>query len=189
MLETGPPRVEPAPTGGVAGTVMGASRRDLLLAPLLAALPQLLTMADAAAAPDPAKTIVVPAKAIAFEPQLGQPPGRNEEAHLFSKPSDPGLYLTLVRWFPGWMSAPHHYATDRLCVVLSGTWWVTSGEVFDPGSTVPVTAGGFVHRVAGTNHYDGVKANGTEPAVIAICGMGPITFTPVNPSDPKVRRV
>jgi len=30
---------------------------------------------------------------------------------------EPGLYLTLVRWWPGYMSAPHTYVTDRLCVV------------------------------------------------------------------------
>ena len=182
MIRTGTDRVE-------RGDPTAANRRDLLLAPLLAALPQLLLAGAAGAAPDPKQTIVVPARDITFEPQLGQPPGRNEEAHLFSKPADPGLYLTLVKWFPGWMSAPHHYATDRLCVVVSGTWWVTSGAVFDPSTTMPVTAGGFVHRLANTAHYDGVRADGTEPAVIAICGMGPITFTPVNPSDPQVRRV
>ena len=35
-------------------------RRSLLLAPLLSVLPQLLTAASARAAPDPAKTIIVP---------------------------------------------------------------------------------------------------------------------------------
>ena len=87
------------------------------------------------------------------------------------------------------MSAPHWYEADRLCVVVSGTWWVTSGELFDPATTVPVPAGSFVRRVARTRHYDGVQASGTEPAVIAICGMGPITFHAVDPSEPNVRKV
>ena len=166
-----------------------ASRRDLLLAPLLAALPQMLTMADAQGAPDPTKTIIVPGERIVFEAAPGAPPKSNEEAHLVSKTSDPGLYLTLIKWYPGWMSAPHFYETDRLCVVVSGTWWVTSGDVFDPATTVPVPAGSFVRRVARTSHYDGVKAGEPEPAVIAICGMGPITFHPVDPTAPKVRKV
>lgn len=72
------------------------------------------------------------------------------------------------------MSAPHVDGTDRLCVVVSGTWWVTSGDIFDPGSTVPVSAGSFVHRVARTSPCDGVK---------------PITFHPVDPSQPDVRKV
>jgi hypothetical protein len=167
----------------------GASRRDLLIAPLLAALPQLLLAGGAAAAPDPTKTIIVPPKDIKFEPALNAPPQSIEEAHLFSKSSEPGIYLNLTKWYPGWMSAPHYYETDRLCVVVSGTWWVTSGDTFDPNSTVPVEAGSFVHRIARTSHYDGVKAGEKEPVVIAICGMGPITFHPVDPSKPKVRKV
>jgi hypothetical protein len=47
------------------------------------------------------------------------------------------------------MSAPHWYETDRYCVVVSGTWWVTSGEKFDP-ENVPAPAGSFVRRVART---------------------------------------
>lgn len=167
----------------------GASRRDLMLAPLLAALPQLLAALPTEAAPDPTKTIVVPQTKIDFKPALGAPPKSIEEAHLFSKSADPGIYLNLTKWYPGWMSAPHWYETDRLCVVVSGTWWVTSGDDFDPDSTVPVPAGSFVHRIARTSHYDGVKADGTEPVVIAICGIGPITFHAVDPSKPKVRKV
>jgi hypothetical protein len=34
-------------------------------------------------------------------------------------------------------------------------------------------AGGFVHRVARTPHYDGVIRSHNEPAVIALCGIGP----------------
>jgi hypothetical protein len=50
----------------------------------------------------------------------------------------PGPYLVLMKWNPGYMSAPHSYATDRLSLVLSGTWWVNSGADFDPNNTVPV---------------------------------------------------
>ena len=67
--------------------------------------------------------------------------------------TEPGLYLTLVRWWPGYMSAPHTYVSDRLCVVVSGTWWCNSGDDFDPASCVPVPAGRLVRRVAGTPHY------------------------------------
>ena len=166
------------------------SRRDLLAAtPFLAALPQLVLAASGAqAAPDPTKTIVLPPKDIVFKPSLGAPPKSIEVAELFSHSSQPGIYLNLTRWYPGWMSAPHYYATDRLCVVVSGTWWVTSGDTFDPNSTVPVKPGSFVHRVARTSHYDGVKSGEPEPVTIAICGMGPIEFTAVDPSKPKVLR-
>ena len=88
------------------------------------------------------------------------------------------------------MSAPHHYTSDRLCVVVvSGTWWCNSGADFDPGACVPVSAGSFVRRVAGTPHYDGVIRGHPEPAVIAICGIGPVNYALNDPSQPPVRRV
>ena len=174
----------------IADHLDGLNRRHLLAAsPFVAALPQLLFAAVAEASPDPSQTIVVPPKAIEFKPHIGGPPRSVESATLFSDSSKPGIYYNLTRWHPGWMSAPHWYETDRLCVVVSGTWWVTSGDIFDPSSTVPVGPGGFVRRVAMTRHYDGVKADGTEPAEIAICGMGPITLHAVNPSEPSVRKV
>jgi hypothetical protein len=87
------------------------------------------------------------------------------------------------------MSAPHSYTSDRLCVVVSGTWWCNSGADFDPTACVPVEAGSFVHRVARTPHYDGVVRGHPVPAVIAICGIGPVNFALSDPSQPGTRRV
>jgi hypothetical protein len=86
-------------------------------------------------------------------------------------------------------SAPHSYATDRLSLVLSGTWWVNSGTDFDPANAVPVPACGFVRRVARTPHYDGVKADAKEPAVIGIFGMAPVNLKLVDPSKPAWRHL
>ena len=158
------------------------TRRDLLLTPLLAAL---LGSTAEAATLDPAMTIVQQGGEIKWEIGLDRPPHTVEYANLFGKSSESGLYLNLTRWYPGNMSAPHWYETDRLCVVVSGTWWVASGEKFDPENTVPVQAGGFVRRVAHTPHYDGCKKTDKEPAVIAICGVGPIKFHKVDESQPS----
>jgi hypothetical protein len=43
--------------------------------------------------------------------------------------------------------------------------------------------------VANTPHYDGVVANGSEPAVIAICGEGPVKLTYIDPDQPGWRKV
>ena len=106
---------------------------------------------------------------------------------LAGDPTAAGLYFALVRWWPGYMSAPHTYTSDRLCVVVSGTWWCNSGGDFDPGACVPAPAGSFVRRVAGTPHYDGVIKGHPEPATIAICGIGPINYRAVDPALPGVR--
>jgi len=106
---------------------------------------------------------------------------------VFGGTDRPGQYVVLIKWYPGYMSAPHAYVTDRLCFVLSGTWWVNSGENFEPDATVPVRAGGFVRRVAHTPHYDGVKKDDKEPAVIGIFGEAPINVTWLDPIKPLVR--
>ena len=166
-----------------------ATRRDLLIAPLLTALPLALAAGRAGAAPDPAMTIVKLPEQLTWVKTPDFPDNSVEQAPLWSKTSEPGLYYTLVKWHPGYMSAPHWYESDRYCVVVSGTWWVASGDKFDPESTVAAPAGTFVRRVATTPHYDGVKADGKEPAVIAICGIGPITFHNSEPGTPGWRKV
>jgi hypothetical protein len=74
-------------------------------------------------------------------------------------------------------------------MVLSGTWWCNSGNDFAPASCVPAPAGSFVRRVAGTPHYDGVIRSHNEPAIIAICGIGPVNYKLVDPSKPGWRAV
>jgi hypothetical protein len=58
-----------------------------------------------------------------------------------------------------------------------------------PENTVPIPAGGFVRRVARTPHYDGVKRDAKEPAVIALFGIAPVEFALVDPSKPAWRTV
>ena len=119
----------------------------------------------------------------------GAPAQSVETVPVFGATDKPGLYVVLIKWHPGFMSAPHTYVTDRLCFVISGTWWVNSGENFEPENTLPVPAGGFVRRVAHTPHYDGVRKGGNEPAVIGIFGQAPIEFKLVDPTKPRVRAV
>ena len=163
-------------------------RRELLLASLAASLPMAL-LSSAAAAPNPAMTIVKSPGELVWNKSPGYPDRSVERAALWSNISEPGLYYTLVKWYPGYMSAPHWYEEDRYCVVVSGTWWVASGDKFDPADTVPATTGTFIRRVARTPHYDGVIADGKEPAIIAICGLGPITFHNTDPTTPGWRKV
>ena len=166
-----------------------ATRRDLLLVPLLAALPMALAGSAAASPLNPEQTIIRTPDQLAWVPNKGYPARSVEMCLLTGDLNAPGLYYTLIRWWPGYMSAPHTYTTDRFCVVVSGTWWCNSGADFDPASCVPVPAGSFVRRVAGTPHYDGVIRAHDEPVIIAICGMGPVNYKLVDPSQPGWRKV
>jgi hypothetical protein len=168
---------------------LAASRRGLILAPFLAALPASL-ISDPAQAIDPNETQVTLPDQYQWKPGLpGAPAGSVETVPVFGSTDKPGQYVVLIKWHPGFMSAPHTYVTDRLCFVISGTWWVNSGASFEPDATVPVPAGGFVRRVAHTPHYDGVKKGAAAPAVIGIFGQAPIDFKLVDPGKPPWREV
>jgi len=101
--------------------------------------------------------------------------GTNESAVLFGDPSQPGPYVVRLKWLPGNMSRPHFHPNDRFFVVLSGTWWMGTGETFDPEATVPAPAGSYVIHYGTKVHYDGAK---TEETIIQVWGMGPATSTP-----------
>ena len=130
------------------------------------------------ASPAPAADIdrnIADFKTPAEIPWRKNPAGTNEGAVLFGDPSKPGPYVARVKWLPGNMSRPHFHPNDRFFVVISGTWWVGTGPVFDPNNTVPVPAGSYVIHYGNQIHYDGAK---DEECVIQVWGMGPATSTP-----------
>ena len=173
-----------------AGGCARASRRDLLVASLVAAAPLIMRGTPARAGQiDPAETAITLPDAIKWSEWSDGPPHSGEMATLYGGLNKPGPNLVLMKCNPGYMSAPHSYATDRLSLVLSGTWWVNSGADFDPENTVPVPAGSFVRRVARTPHYDGVRRDAKQPAVIALFGIAPVEFELVDPSRPSWRQV
>jgi hypothetical protein len=137
---------------------------------------------------DPTQTIITLTGDIPWHVPDLAPPNSVAEAVMAGSEDGEGAYLVLMKWYPGWMSAPHTYVTDRLCVVISGVWWCNSGPDFDPAQAVPVYPGGFVHRVAGTPHYDGARADAAEPAVIAVSGIAPVRQQWVDASQPVLRQ-
>jgi hypothetical protein len=161
-------------------------RRTFLLSSMMAALAAALTKASPI---DPSQTFVLQHDDIRFEPWNGLPAGSGEMAKLYSDFDKTGPYLVLMKWHPGWFSAPHSYATDRIQMVMSGTWWVNSGADFDPKMAVPVPAGSFVKRTARTFHYDGVPSNIKEPVVVAVFGIGPVNIELADPNLPSWRQV
>jgi quercetin dioxygenase-like cupin family protein len=95
--------------------------------------------------------------------------------NVFGDPSKPGMYGQLVRWNPGHFSTPHFHDKDRYIVVLSGTWWVSSSNKWDPNHTYPLHAGTISQDLPNTVHWDGTKSNEKEPAIIEIVGEGPVS--------------
>jgi hypothetical protein len=97
--------------------------------------------------------------------------GGNRTANLVGDPGKPGIYVQMLTWLKGNnFSHPHSHPNDRFIMVLSGTWWVGTGETFDPANlTVPMKPGTFVTHFAKGVHWDGAK---DEDATILIIGEG-----------------
>ena len=98
----------------------------------------------------------------------------SKSATLVGDPSKNGLYIMLVKWLPHNMSRPHWHPHDRFTTVISGAWWVGTGDKFEPENTVPLQAGSFVTHFGKQIHYDGAK---DQEVVLEIVGMGPATAT------------
>jgi hypothetical protein len=105
----------------------------------------------------------------------------DEVAVLLGDPSKPGLYVQMFKWLPGNMSRPHWHPNDRYITVFKGTWWVGTGDKFDPDTTVPVPAGSYVVHYAKEVHYDGAKG---EEVWLLMVGEGPETSTPASTPPP-----
>jgi hypothetical protein len=102
-------------------------------------------------------------------------PAGSSTAVLAGDPAKPGMYIVLTKWSAHHMSRPHFHPNDRYITVLSGVWWVGTGNKYDPDSTVPLPAGSVATHFGKQIHYDGAK---DVEAVLEIVGEGPATSTP-----------
>lgn len=145
---------------------------------ILATLPLLLAMPLSKAADlDPTAVEFVLPNKIKW---VRNAAGTAEQAVLFGDPAKPGPYVLRLEWLPNNMSRPHSHSYDRYFAVISGTWWMGTGDKFEPENTVPVPAGTYVVHYGSKVHYDGAK---NEEVVIQVWGMGPVSGVPPPPRN------
>jgi quercetin dioxygenase-like cupin family protein len=99
-------------------------------------------------------------------------------AALAGDPNKPGLFAEMLTLPKGSsFSRPHVHPGQLYTVVLSGTWWVGTGNRFDPDNlAVPMKEGTFVTHFGNRVHWDGAK---DEDVTLLIIGEGPVTTRPV----------
>lgn len=137
------------------------------------------TLADPAGPlPDPSHIPITLPKDIKWTGQEG----RQQQGLLFGDPAKPGMYGVVIKWYPGNFSQPHFHDQERYAYIISGTWWVSSSNVYDEKLTHPVRAGSVVIDKANTVHWDGSRTGETEPAVLMLVGMGPVKTVQVDES-------
>jgi quercetin dioxygenase-like cupin family protein len=112
------------------------------------------------------------------------PPG-TKAAVLEGDPKQSGLFTMRVKLPANYKIPPHFHGADEHITVLSGTFKVALGDMFDPSKTKPLTAGSFGVIPMKTPHF----AMTSEETAIQLHGMGPWTITYVNPADdPRNRK-
>jgi quercetin dioxygenase-like cupin family protein len=107
-------------------------------------------------------------------------PSGSETAVLVGDPSKEGLYVVLTKWKAHHNSKPHSHPNDRFITVISGTWWVGTGEDYNTENLKPVPAGSFVTHFGKEVHYDGAKDG---DVILQIVGIGPATSNPATKKE------
>jgi hypothetical protein len=130
-----------------------------------------------ACAPAFAAAAIDPSRAVTFTPdQIQWQKGEaSDQAWPIGDKDKPGMCMELIKWHPGHFSHPHYHQHARYAVVMEGTWWVSTSNVYDPDhNTVPFPKGSVLTDLVGGVHYDGAKPE-TGDATIAIVMDCPLT--------------
>ncbi len=90
---------------------------------------------------------------------------------LYGDPKKPGLFVTRVRFAPGWKDPPHwHPDPARTVVVLAGTLYFGSGEDWDESKVKAYPAGTFYSEPPKSPHFTWAKDG---EVIIQLTGIGP----------------
>ena len=102
----------------------------------------------------------------------------NDTSWPSGDPAKPGACLEFIKWHPGHFSRPHYHSHARYAVVVDGTWWVSTSNVYDPDhNTVPYPKGSVLTDLVKGVHYDGAKPE-TGDGTVAIFMDCPLESTP-----------
>ena len=97
--------------------------------------------------------------------------GAPQTVVLYGDPSKPGLFVTRVRFSPGWKDLPHWHPDEaRTVAVLSGTFYFASGETWDESKFKAYPAGTFYSEPPRAPHYTWAKDG---EVILQITGIGP----------------
>jgi quercetin dioxygenase-like cupin family protein len=85
-------------------------------------------------------------------------PGAPQTAILYGDPTKPGVFVTRVKFSPGWKDPPHWHPDEvRTAVVLSGTLYFGSGDKWDESKIKAYPAGTFYSEPSKAPHFTWAK--------------------------------
>lgn len=160
-------------------------RQTILIAVgAMAALPLALagTVAGQGSAPAPAHTMITDAE-IVWKDSRGLNPGARI-AVVSGNPASAGPFTIRLHLPAGYKVAPHWHPTDEHVTVLSGTFAMGMGDVYDESRLKDLSAGGYAAMPAEMRHFGLAKTT----SVVQVHGMGPFASNFVNPADDPRQR-
>ena len=109
-----------------------------------------------------------------------------QRAVVYGDQTKPGIYVVRINFRPGVMSKPHLHKEDRHALVIQGTWYTGTGNVWTPDKTMGLKPGSYMLHPGGENHFDGAK---DEEVILQLVGYGPSSTTYVKPEDGEFGRI
>lgn len=98
---------------------------------------------------------------------------------LEGDPTKAGPFTMQLKLPANYKVPPHFHPAIEHVTVLSGSFHMGVGEVFDESKATKLPVGGFAVMSIGTRHFAFTK----EEATIQLHGIGPWGITYVNPAD------
>ena len=109
----------------------------------------------------------------------------SEIGTVLGDPTKKELFVTRVKYPPGFKAMPHSHPIDLHVTVLEGTLHFAEGETFDESKLKAYPAGSVIMEKANVPHYQMAKG----PVVFQAAGTGPNGFNFVNPQhDPRNKK-
>jgi quercetin dioxygenase-like cupin family protein len=100
-------------------------------------------------------------------------------AVLQGDPHKPGLYAIRLNLPAGYKLPPHSHTQAEQLTIISGTFYLGSGDKADASATHAIKAGGFHYLPPKAQHYAFTKT----PTVVQVAGEGPFDIHYVNPDE------
>lgn len=106
-------------------------------------------------------------------------------AQIMGNSKEAGPYVHRVRFPKGRIVQANSHPDDRTYTVLSGTWYVGWGDVYDESKLKALPPGSFYTEPAGVPHF---IATPNEETVVQVTGIGPTSATFVNPDHASKKK-
>jgi hypothetical protein len=101
-------------------------------------------------------------------------------AIIFGHPAEAGPYLIRVKVPAGVRLMPHRHPEERIYTVMSGVFYIGTGERFDPDRLTAYPPGSVIFLPCDTPHFHLARSG---EYITQVMGLGPLGIEYLDPRD------